>query len=217
MNSVVFNAFKTRTYFVHTHTHRQKFNLLSPKCVQILKAALPNGFFSPWNLAKAEKHKSFTKKTKKQAARKTIQQIASLCQKNPTTPGDMSTKTPNVLLLLLQLWRLGQQMRNRGHWAWAVWRPICSTTQAAHSSRALGIHHPPPSVPRFSSLSSHCIPSETASSAKRAIFWMGRNTASCQVKFGHSLLVSTDRIWNPAPPIRQCCASALKDFDAVCR
>ena len=57
---------------------------------------------------------------------------------------------------------------------------------------------------------SHCSPSSLqchhnasrasfAFSAKRAIlFWTRQNRASCQVRFGPSLLVSTDRIWNPA-------------------
>lgn len=67
--------------------------------------------------------------------------------------------------------RTGTADEGRGTPGRAVWRPICSTTQAVRSSRALGIHHPPPSVPQFPSFSSQCIPHETASSAKRAFFF----------------------------------------------
>lgn len=83
-------------------------------------------------------------------------------------PGDGSTKTPNVLLLWL--WGLGWQMRDEGHRAEQRGGPSAPQHMQCHLA-ALSVsitQHP-----LFPSLSSQCIPSEAASSAKRAIFFFG--------------------------------------------
>lgn len=123
---------------------------------------------------------------------KTIQQIASLCQKNPRPPGNGSTKTPNVLLPLPWLQGLGQQMKKEGHRTAQCGGP--SARKHEPPPRALLCTlHPSHSVPQFPPLSSQRVPTGDYS-AKRAIsFGMRQNTKSCQVKFGRSLRVSAHR------------------------
>lgn len=151
----------------------------------------PDALLPPWAKYKAAEEPP----NKPGGVEKTIQQIASLCQKNPRPPGNGSTKTPNVLLPLPWLQGLGQQMKKEGH----------RTAQCGPSARK---HEPPPrallctlhpshSVPQFPPLSSQRVPTGDYS-AKRAIsFGMRQNTKSCQVKFGRSLRVSAHRTWNP--------------------
>lgn len=106
-----------------------------------------------------------------QAVWKTIQQIARLCWKNPSTHTAMGAhKLQMFSSLLLPLWRLGQQMRNEGHRAEQCEGPSAPQhKQSALAAHSVSITH---SVPQFPTLSSQCIPSEAAHSAKWAIFFV---------------------------------------------
>lgn len=140
--------FKTFPGLQTSCTHTEKTHVLSPKCGQTLTAALQNAFLSPWNAANPEKQQSLTTN---QAVWKTIQQIARLWRRNPTTHGDGSTKTPNVLLLLLQLRGLGQQMRNEGYQAEQCGGPSAPQhMQQVVAMLSVSITHHPlfPSSPR---------------------------------------------------------------------
>lgn len=116
--------------------------------------------------------------------------------RNPTTPGDASTKTPNVLLLLPRLRGLGRQMRTEGRRA----EPRGGPSAPPHRRRAPAeLSVPATRHPLFPS-SLHC--HHNATQARLLLlpreqffcFWTRQNAASCQVKSGHSLLVSAGRI-----------------------
>lgn len=105
-----------------------------PRCGLIVTAALQNTFLSSWNLAKSEKQKSLATN---QAVQKTIQQIESVWEKKIHNTQTWEHKNSKCSPPAPAALRTGTTDEKRGTPGWAAWRPICSTTEAARSSRAL--------------------------------------------------------------------------------
>lgn len=114
----------------------------------------------------------------------------------------MAAQTLQLFLLLRRLCVPGQQtiMRDTG-------------PSRVESHLLLNISYPSTSsVLQVPSLPSQCVPGKAASSAKTTcILWMRQNATSCQVKSGHSALVSTDRVWNIVPQTGRCWSSTSWD------
>ena len=159
--TIFFRTFKTCGYTAHTHTHilRKSMNIVDTSRQQLSKTRSLVLETRPVYRAAEEPH------NKPGGAENNSTDSQTLSEKSHNTrrwEHKNSKCSPPAPVAP----RTGTADEERGTPGRAVWRPICSTTRAACSCRAHSIHHPPPSVPQFPSLSSQCSPTEASSSAK---------------------------------------------------